>query len=341
MGSDYKVSESIAERVAPLSRALLLLILILPLSPHLLAGDRNPTLTRDQAIDAIRSSSEAQPSAAYKVLREFSPSAQGARLAKLAVKKARTARKDFFAQGAVLGLLRDGGYLIVEYDPRIDLALNLVVVTRDENGRPLVDTEKIDIDEREGHMTLHDIEEVVDRTQDFMTKLFRSHTPQLVNLVKETFGDVPTFSGDESPTEIDPPRFFVLPTKLVALGDPKDIRTLSVVFWNIELWPFLHAMSLPEFPAHPLATIGLAYDQRDKLMREFRATKRKSLRSFYSTVGDFGSINNQTKLKRQLRALKELNEYLEARAVPSSSRWIFDLKCLTFNHSTSGRWDRE
>jgi hypothetical protein len=268
-------------------------------------------LNRDQAITALRSRPAARAHSGYQILREFQPEVDGARLAGLALEKARTAHEDLFLNGALVGLLRDGGYLVVEYDPATDRALDLHLITRGEDGHEIIETSEI-----RDQMTVRDVKGVTERTHIFMTMLLKSQSSDLTAMMNEFFGDVPTFA------ESDEKGFFGVPRKIVAFGSAQSIRNLSALSAGLQLWPFRFAMSLPEYSANPRAALDLGFQQRSKLAEAFLATKGQPAGYFYDLQA-LGTINGPEQLKERVRWLSELDAYLDAHTGQDQSRWVF------------------
>jgi len=100
-------------------------------------------LTGDEAINALRARKDARTGVGYQILRELQPAADGAKLAKVALEKARAAKSELFLNGALVSSLRDGGYVIGEYDHMTDRALAIHLVTQGEDGREVIGGETL------------------------------------------------------------------------------------------------------------------------------------------------------------------------------------------------------
>jgi hypothetical protein len=105
-------------------RRLLQLVVILAISLQTAWGVQNPqpAFTSDEAISALRARPDARAGTGYQILCEFQPEEDGMKLAQLALEKARDADTELLLKGALVGLLRDGGCLVVEYDRMTDRA---------------------------------------------------------------------------------------------------------------------------------------------------------------------------------------------------------------------------
>jgi len=255
----------------------------------------------------------ARAGSSYRILLESQPTEESAKLARVALQGVGGTHENLFKQGALVGLLSSGGYLIVEYDPSTNRAFNLYLVSRSEDGQQIVQSEEI-----VGQLTVRDVEDVAASTQIFMTKLLRSPISQLVPLLNEFFKDVPTYGESEDES------YFAIPRHLLGFGSRLEIQNLSALFAGLQVWPIRYAMSLKDFAVNPIAAFHAALEQRDKLVHEFLAARGERDDYFYD-LQDLDAIHGPTQLKDRLRWLKDLDAYLDAHVLQAESRWVFDL----------------
>lgn len=281
------------------------------------AQDPQPPLTGDQAISTLSARKDARAGVGYEILREFQPAEDGAKLAKLALENARAANTELFLDGALVGLLRDGGYLVVEYDRMTDRALALHLVTRGEDGQKIIDTEKI-----EGEMTVHDVKDVTEHTQTFLTKLFTARSPELTALVKQLADEIP--NDDES--DGDP--YFDVPTEVMALASPQEIEEMELIQVRSILWIIRYALTLPGYVANPEAALKAGWGQRNKLLDDLLATKgitKEQPSDEEEEEEEAVPIYGLQQFGEHLALFRELAAYLDAHDVPEQSRTMFSL----------------
>jgi hypothetical protein len=293
---------------------LIQLVLILAVSLQTAwSVQAQPTFTGGQAISALRTRPGAPAGSGYQILRKFQPAVDGVTQAKLAIEKTRDEDHEVFLDGALIGLLRDGGYLLVEYDRATDQALALHLVTRGEDGREAIETDKI-----ETPMTVRDVADVVDYTQAYLTKVFTSRTSELIALVTELDDKLRTNQEPDDDNDFEVPREAL---QFTTTQDVQEIRTLRL---RLECWSFRYALSLPEYAANPKAALLDGYGERDKLLVDFLAMKGISEEHLQEELA-VGPINGPQQFKDRLAWFRDLNAYLDAHGAPEQSRAMFSL----------------
>lgn len=299
-------------------RAVLAALLILAISPLSLwcTEPKAPPLTSLQAIEAIRAQPDVRADSGYMVLREFKPTSDGAKLAKLALKDAQKAHTELFRNGVLASLLREGGYLVAEYDPKTKLPLNLYYVTRDANGREMVDKENISTEDSDDKATVNDVQDVIAETQLFITDLLESGSSDLSDLVRKSFDRVPKYDKEMA-------SYFGVPRKLLGFATQQEIEDFSALFSASHLWGFRRALSFIGYSANPRKALIAAFDLRETLIGQF--LKMKKMSGDQACLSAPLRISNPEQLKECIEWLRELNTYLDPQAVPPKSQWIFEV----------------
>ena len=293
------------------------LFTVLLLSAAFCTAESNP-LTPDQVIAVIRSQPQCKADSDLKIVREFPATEDGAKLARLAARTARKKHLRQFRSGILVRLLNNGGYLVMESNSQTMRPLRLYYLSRAVDGRQLIDVVEIQKTDGSTDYTANDVQLVMQHTQVFMGELLTAQSYELSELVEHYFGQIPAFDENEGPET-----YFAIPANVLGFGTQREIEDLSALASAVHLWTFRHALSMPEFAANPHEALQTAYEERTKLLDEFRIMKNIGQKD--SCVVWPGPVRTPETLKQCLELLRQVNAFFDRQAGPVESRWIFDL----------------
>src|SRR5689334_5407693 len=124
-------------------------------------AEEDPHLTAEQAITVARRN--AKPGSSFTILREIRADADTRRIGDQALEQAQAHKIELYENGILVNILRSGGYLLAETNPRTNniVVMHLVLM---EAGGAVKDVQS----ECQGVVTLADAEELVRDTAELV-----------------------------------------------------------------------------------------------------------------------------------------------------------------------------
>ena len=255
-----------------------------------------PRLTAEQAIAAARRN--AKPGSSFTVLREIVTNEDMRRIGDQALEQAQAHKIELYENGIFINLLRSGGYLLAETDPRTNnmVATHLVLL---EAGGAVKDVRT----ECHGVVKLADAEELVKATTELVEQLYSTPSTEESSLESRFYGG--SFpDGDQFPDDL-----FAIPSFLRKPGaNPNEVREASALYWGYLFWTARYALSMPAFAANPAAAGSAAEKKRDALMAEF--LQSNNMDPNFNLL-DFDNIQNERQLRERIELFTGLDRFLE------------------------------
>lgn len=259
-------------------------------------AEEDQHLAAEQAITVARSN--AKPGSSFMVLRQITASADARRIGDRALAQAKVDKIDLYENGILVNILRSGGYLLAEIDPRTNnmVATHLILM---EAGGTVKDVQT----ECHGVVKQADAGELVKNTSELVKQLYSTPSTEESSLASRFYGG--NFPGaDQHPDSI-----FAIPSSLRRPGaDPNEIREAAALFWGYALWGPRYALSMPAFAASPEVAENAAEKERDTLKTEF--LQNNNIDPNINLV-DFDNIQNERQFQERIELLRRLNRFLE------------------------------
>lgn len=126
-------------------------------------------LTPQQAIAAARRDANAKPDSKFMVLREIVANADTRRIGDQALEQAQAHKIEIYENGLLTNILRSGGFLLAETDPRTNNVIALHLVMLESGG-----AQKDEVSECHGVVKLADAEKLVKDTAEFVELIYSS-----------------------------------------------------------------------------------------------------------------------------------------------------------------------
>jgi len=253
-------------------------------------------LTPQEAIAAA--SRNAKPGSSLKILREIVTNADMRRIGDQALEQAQTHKIELLENGRLVNILRSGGYLLAEIDPRTNniVAMHLVLV---EAGGSVKDVEST----CHGVVKLADAGELVKDTVELVKQLYSTPSTDVSSLASKFYG------GNFPDADKFPDSLFTIPDSLQK-SDAKanEIREAAALFWGYLYWPSRSALSMPAFSASPAAAGDAAEKERDTLKAEF--LQSNNMDPNINPI-DFDNIQSEKQLQERIELLIRLDRFLE------------------------------
>jgi hypothetical protein len=276
------------------------LFLLLPARIQCVHGRSNQELTEEQARTLLQAKVTGSGNVGFATIRKFDATANTKHLSQDCLDEAKSKHLELYREGVLVNLLRTGGFVILEFDAKTELATRLHLVTQNETGNAVIKSEMI-----EGHLSKNDAMLLSRENESFSRAVLRSPSSQL-NDVWRAFGGAaaPTFAdhGDQG--------YFTIPDHVAKLSThPDELIDLSALSATFGLWPIRYAPSLSIFAASPSYAVKMARDMQFKLVREFLEQKNEKPEFIYDLT-DLESIKTHDKLRDRIKWLRELNSFL-------------------------------
>ena len=259
-------------------------------------AEQFPHLTAEQAIATARSN--AKPGTSFTILWRIVANADTRRVGDQALEQAQAQRIERYESGRLIDLLRFGGYLLAEVDPRTKTvgAMHLVWVGA---GGSVKDVES----KCHGAVKLTDAGELVRDTVELVTRLYSTPSTDVASLANKFFG------GNFPDAKEFPDSVFTIPDSLQKSGAKADeIREAGALLWGYLTWPSRSALSKPAYSANPTAAVAEADKERDALKVDF--LQSLSLDRNMNPI-DFDHVQSGKQLQERIGLLRQLNLFLE------------------------------
>src|SRR5579859_5551071 len=273
-----------------------LIMLFMSGGNSLAMAEEFPHLTAEQAIATARRN--AKPGSSVTILWKIIATADTRRIGDQALEQAQTHSIERYENGLLVNILRSGGYLLAETDPRTNnmVATHLVLL---EAGGAVKDTRT----ECHGVVKLADAGELVKDTVEFVKQLYSTPSTDESSLASKFYGG--SFpDGDQFPDDL-----FAIPNFLRKPGaKPNEVREAAALYWGYLFWPARYALSMPAFSASPAAAGDAAEKKRDMLKAEF--LQSNNMDPNINPI-DFDNIQSEKQLQERIELLIRLDRFLE------------------------------
>jgi len=273
-----------------------LIVLFMSGGSSLAMAQEFPHLTAEQALAAARRN--AKPGSSLNILREIVANADTRRIGDQALEQAQAHKIEVLENGRLVNILRSGGYLLAEVNPRTNniVAMHLILM---EAGGAVKDVEST----CHGVVTLADAEELVKGTVELVKQLYSTPSTDESSLASKFYG------GNFPDADRFPDSLFISPDSLRKLGaKPNEVREAAALFWGYALWATRYALSMPAFSASTAATEDAAEKERDTLKAEFLQSNNVDPNIIPI---DFDNIQSEKQLQERIELLTRLNRFLE------------------------------
>lgn len=250
-------------------------------------------LTPQEAIAAARRNAQ-KPGSSFTALREIVANADTRRIGGQALEQARARKIKLFENGILADLLRSGGFLLAETEPRTSNVIALHLVSLGPDGVPR------DVFYRSiGVVKLPDAEELLKDTMEFAEALYSTPSSEASSLENRFVGGRFPECG---PSEECTP--FAVPRSLLKLGaDPNEVREAAALYGGLAIWQFRYAVSRPVFAASPLVAIQAT----EGPVAEFLRINHMGADFHF----DLENIRSKKQLRERINVLRRLDKFLE------------------------------
>ena len=285
-------------KVGLLAAVICAVCLMIPLVGGISLGmaQPGPRLTAEQAIAAARPN--AKPGSSFTVLWEVVANADTRQIGDQALEQAQAHKIELIENGLLINILRSGGYLLAETDPRTNnmVATHLVLM---EAGGAVKDLQT----ECHGVVKLADAGELVKDTAELVKQMYSTPSTEVSSLASRFYGG--SFpNGDQFPDDL-----FAIPAFLRKPdANPNEVREAAALFWGYLFWPVRYALSMPTFAANSAVAESAAEKRRDTLKAEFLQSNNMDPNI---NLVDFDNIQNERQLQKRIELLTRLNRFLE------------------------------
>ena len=198
--------------------------------------------------------------------------------------------------------MRGGGYAVLEFEKQRDEAKRLHLVTWDEDGKQVVDSQDID-----GDLTKDETLSIVSRNEQFCQAFFDSATTPMNSLLT-TFGNAAEQGISDGVGYLEVPE----QVRSLASG-PSQLMELTSSSNGLALWTIRHALAQPVYPVNPIAAVQSANKELSRLSKQFlAATNAQADADFADHLLALNTIRTHDDLKYRLRSLSDFLAYLDS-----------------------------
>ena len=253
-------------------------------------------LTPQQAIEAARRNSKAGSS--FTVLREIVANADTRRVGDQALQQARAHQTELFRNGILAYLLRSGGFLLAETEPRTNNVIGLHLLSLGPDEVP-----KDTFFGCAGVVSLADARSLVEDTTEFTEELYSTPPSEASSLESRFYGGSFHECGESEECTL-----FAVPRSLLKLGAGRDeYREATALYGGLGIWQFRYAVSMPAFAASPLEAARAAGEKWKALKAEF--LRNNHMAPDYDF--DLENIRSKEQLRERIDVLRRLEKFTE------------------------------
>lgn len=249
-------------------------------------------LEPQEAIAAARP--HGKPGSSFTVLREIVANADTRRVGDQALKEAQAHHIKLFEEGILADLLRFGGFLIAEYDPKTTNVVALHLVSLGPDGVP-----KDAFYPSDSVVKLADAEELVKDTTEFAEQLYSTPSSEALSLESRFYGgSFPECGQSEECT------LFAVPHSLLELGaGQNEYREAVALYGGSNLSGFQYAVSMPAFAASPLVATQASEGPIAEFLRNNHLDPDFDI--------DLENIRSKEQLRERIDLLRRLDKFME------------------------------
>jgi hypothetical protein len=286
-----------------------LIILFMCEGSSLAMAEEGPRLTAEQAIAAARRN--AKPGSSFTVLREIVANADTRRIGDQALEQAKARKLEIFENGLLVNILRSGGFLLAETNPRTNSVIALHIVSLEPGG---AGWDLWPWPECQGVVKLADAEELVKYTAELVEQLYSTPSTEYSSVASSFYGG--SFpDGDRSPETL-----FAIPNSLRKLGaNPNEVREAAALYAGYVFWQFRYALSMPAYAASPVPALSAGGHKLDTLIAEFLRSNHIDPNFHF----DLDNIQSERQLQERIELLTRLDKFLENTLKNESDPTVF------------------
>jgi hypothetical protein len=262
-------------------------------SPEMAQG--RPALTAEQAIAAARRN--AKSGSSLTVLREIVANAETRRVGEQALEQAQAHKVELYENGLLVNILRSGGFVLAETNPRTNDVTALHIVSLEPGG-----AEKDLVPECHGVVKLVDAVELVKDTAEFVEQLYSTPSTEDSSLASRYYG------GSFPDRDLFPGSLFAIPNSLRKLGaSPNEVQEAAALYGGYLFWQYRYALSIPAYAANPVPALSAAGDKEAMLTKEFLQSNHMNP----DLDLDLGNVQSERQLQERIELLTRLDKFLE------------------------------
>ncbi len=252
-------------------------------------------LTAEQAIAAARRN--AKPGSSFSVLWEVVANADTRRIADQGLEEAKARKIELLEDGLLANILRSGGFLLAETDPRTNYVIAQHLVFLEPGGAPRdLATKSPSV------VKLSDAEQLVKNTAELVEQLYSTPSTEDSSLASKFYGSS-FHKADELQGSL-----FAPPNSLRKLGiSPNDVQEAAALYGGYLFWASRYAVSMPVFAASPVAALRAAGDKEVMLTKEFLQSSHMDP-NFHL---DLDNVQSESQLQERIELLTRLDKSLD------------------------------
>jgi hypothetical protein len=261
----------------------------------------NRTMTEDEALSVLRSRATSSLDLGFVTVGRVEATSTTRHTAQESLDEAQSNHLGLYGKGIFVNLMRAGGFVILEFDAKSDAATRLHLVTLDEVGETIVQSQNVD-----GNLSRSDALTIIARSEKLSDAFFVSPGSQPTELARKFGGASVANVGIP-----DGQGYFAIPERLSKLTtQPDELLDLESLSAAVQLWPVRYALSLPIYSANPSIALKSAHQKFKEIIDEFLRRNSKSPDFIYH-LSDLDSIDTREELAARLWWLKEIVSFLD------------------------------
>ena len=258
-------------------------------------------MTEDEALSVLRSKAASTVNLGFVTVYKPEPTPSTTRAAQESLDEAQSKQLNLYGKGIFVNLMRAGGFVVLEFDTRSDMATRLHLVTLDETGETIVQSKNV-----EGDLSRSEALTIIERSEKLSDAFFNSPGSQLNELPRKFGGARVANVGIP-----DGQGYWAIPERVRKLTtQPDELLDLASLSAAAQLWPIRYASSMPIYAANPAIALKSAHQKYKEIVNEFLRRNNKSP-DFVDHLLDLDSINTRDVLATRLHWLRDLVSFLD------------------------------
>jgi hypothetical protein len=269
-------------------------------------------MTESQALTVLRSRDTTGNDKDLVVIGRIAPTSK--EIAQKSLDEAQSKHLALYGKGVLADFVRGGGFTVLEFNVKTDMATKLHLVTVGDHGESVV--QSFDVD---GDVGRSDALTILSKSEEFSNAFMRSPVSEMDQLLR-------TYGGASLATlgTPDGEDYLSIPAGVAKLAQrPDELLNLRSSYSSVALWPIHRAPSEQVYSANPAEAAMIARNEFLDLANKFLRARGKNP-DFIDALLKLDLIKTREEFSARLQLLEEFSAFLGKSSTSPSESTTFN-----------------